>query len=239
MFSAMRLDENDKSRQNSPTDQTCHENCRRSMRTICLLAQKGGTGKTTLCLHLAVLASELGRNASVVDIDPQASATAWKRRREQHAPEVHRTDAGDLAGVLAEPEHLGRDLVLIDTAPHSSHAAATAAKLADLVLIVSRPAILDLEAIGESVKIVKQQQSRSAVVLNACPPPHQGRETAIAREAREALDVYGLPVAPVSISQRAAFSHALIDGRAVTEFDAAGKAAGEIRNLYHWIEKQF
>ena len=40
------------------------------MRTICLLAQKGGTGKTTLCLHLAVLASELGRNAAVIDIDP-------------------------------------------------------------------------------------------------------------------------------------------------------------------------
>jgi chromosome partitioning protein len=235
----MKLDDGDKSGQNSPSDQTGHEDWRGVMRTICLLAQKGGTGKTTLCLHLAVLATELGRNASIVDIDPQASASAWKRRREPHAPEVHRTDAAELAGALAEAERLGRDLVLIDTAPHSSHESATAAELADLVLIVSRPAILDLEAIGESVKIVKKQQSRSAVVLNACPPPHRGRETAIVREAREALGVYGLPVAPVSISQRAAFSHALIDGRAVTEFDAAGKAADEIRNLYNWIENQW
>jgi len=206
------------------------------MKTICLLAQKGGTGKTTLCLHLAVLASELGRNASVVDIDPQASASAWKRRREQPAPGVQRHDAGDLAGVLAESARQGRDLILIDTAPHSSHEAAMVADLADLVLIVSRPAILDLEAIGESVKIVKQQQSRSAVVLNACPPPHRWGEPAIVREAREALGVYGLPVSPVAISQRAAFSHALIDGRAVTEFEDSGKAAGEIRNLWNWIE---
>lgn len=42
------------------------------MRTICLLARKWATGKTTLRLHLAVLASEPGRNASIVDIAPPA-----------------------------------------------------------------------------------------------------------------------------------------------------------------------
>ena len=209
------------------------------MRTICLLAQKGGTGKTTLCLHLAVLASELGREAAIIDIDPQASASAWKRRRHSDRPEVFRHNADELPSVLAGAEQQDKDLILLDTAPHSSHEAATAAALADLVLIVSRPAILDLEAIGESVKIVKKQRSRSAVVLNACPPPHFGAETAIVREAREALAVYGLPVSPVSVSQRAAFSHALIDGRAVTEFDAMSKAASEIRGLFDWIETQW
>ena len=208
-------------------------------KTICLLAQKGGTGKTTLCLHLAVLASELGRKVTVIDIDPQASASAWKRRRQRDTPEVLRREVGDLAGVLADSGREGKDLVLLDTAPHSSHEAATAAELANLVLIISRPAILDLEAIGESVKIVKKQGSQGAVVLNACPPPHHSGETAIVREAREALGVYGLPVSPVSISQRAAFSHAFIDGRAVTEFDATGKAANEIRSLFEWIETRW
>jgi len=209
------------------------------MKTICLLAQKGGTGKTTLCLHLAVLASDLGHDATVIDIDPQASASAWKRRRQRDTPEVLRSEAKDLPGVLADSELQNRDLVLMDTAPHSSHEAAAAAAAADLVLIVSRPAILDLEAIGESVKIVKQHGSLGAVVLNACPPPHRGGETAIVREAREALGVYGLPVSPVSVSQRAAFSHAFIDGRAVTEFDGTGKAANEIRSLFEWIETQW
>lgn len=209
------------------------------MRTICLLAQKGGTGKTTLCLHLAVLASEQGRDVAIIDIDPQASASAWRRRRQHQTPEVLRHEARNLSTILVELEQQGKDLILLDTAPHSSHDAATAAELADLVVIVSRPAILDLEAIGESVKIVKKQGNRSAIVLNACPPPHRGGETAIVREAREALAVYELPVSPVSISQRAAFSHALIDGRAVTEFETTGKAAGEIHNLYDWIETQW
>ena len=188
------------------------------MRTVCLLAQKGGTGKTTLCLHLAVLASELGHDAAIIDIDPQASATAWSRRRQGNTPAVLRHTAADLPGVLAGLAQQNRDMVFLDTAPHSSHEAATAAELADLVLIVSRPAILDLEAIGESVRIVRQQGGRSAIVLNACPPPHREGETAIVREAREALGVYGLPVAPVSISQRAAFSHALIDGHAAVSY---------------------
>jgi chromosome partitioning protein len=209
------------------------------MRTICLLAQKGGTGKTTLCLHLAVLANELGRDAVVLDIDPQASSSAWRRRRRAERPEVIRGGAQDLAPTLSDFEQQGRDLVLLDTAPHSSHEAATAVTFADLVLIVSRPAILDLEAIGESVKIVKREQARAAVVLNACPPPHIFGETAIVREAREALAVYGLPVSPVSISQRAAFSHALIDGHAVTEFERKGKAATEIRSLWDWITNQW
>jgi chromosome partitioning protein len=36
----------------------------------------------------------------------------------------------------------------------------------------------------------------------------------------------------VAVSQRAAYSHALIDGRAVSEFEAHGKAAAEIEALW-------
>ncbi len=209
------------------------------MRTICLLAQKGGTGKTTLCLHLAVLANELGRDAVILDIDPQGSSSSWRRRRQLESPVVERCTAEDLEQKLSDLAAQGRDLVLLDTAPHSSHDAATAVTLADLVLIASRPAILDLEAIGESVKIVKRQDARGAVVLNACPPPNIFGETAIVREAREAVAAYGLPVSPVGVSQRAAFSHALIDGHAVTEFESKGKAAAEIRSLWDWIDTQW
>ena len=209
------------------------------MRTICLLAQKGGTGKTTLCLHLAVLANELGGDAVILDIDPQGSSSSWRRRRQLESPDVECCTAEDLEKKLSDLAAQGRDLVLLDTAPHSSHDAATAVALADFVLIASRPAILDLEAIGESVKIVKRQGAHGAVVLNACPPPHVFGETAIVREAREAVAAYGLPVSPVSVSQRAAFSHALIDGHAVTEFERKGKAAAEIRSLWDWIETQW
>ena len=71
------------------------------------------------------------------------------------------------------------------------------------------------------------------IVLNSCPPPGAFYgEPRIVAEAREALRAYGIPVSGVAISQRAAFSHALIDGRAVMEFEQRGKAAREIDRLW-------
>jgi chromosome partitioning protein len=106
----------------------------------------------------------------------------------------------------------------------------------DHVIVPTRPAILDLDAIGSTTGIVSEARSSAVIVLNACPPPKLLREPHIVSEAREALQLYGLPVCEVAISQRAAFSHALIDGRTVTEFDAGGKAAREIARLWDSIK---
>ena len=51
------------------------------MKTIAILSQKGGAGKTTLALHLAVAAVQAKRQVAVVDLDPQASAIGWKDSR--------------------------------------------------------------------------------------------------------------------------------------------------------------
>ena len=208
------------------------------MKIVTLLAQKGGTGKTTLSIHLAVLAAARGMRVVIADIDPQRSASVWKRRRGEDRPEVIALDAGGLKKAVADYKKQGVDLVVIDTAPHSHDDAIVAARLADFILIPTRPAILDLEAIGASVRIVKGLAGKAAIVLNGCPFPGKNGERAIVREAREALGGYGLPVAPTAISNRVALSHSLIGGQAVTEFESEGKAAAEIRNLMNWINEE-
>ena len=55
-------------------------------------------------------------------------------------------------------------------------------------------------------------------------------------EARRGLLAYGLPIASQAVTVRAALAHALIDGRAVTEFEPDGKAAGELRRVWKWTE---
>ncbi|WP_320044259.1 AAA family ATPase [uncultured Desulfobacter sp.] len=207
------------------------------MQILTLLAQKGGTGKTTLSIHLAVLAMAAGQKAAIADIDPQQSALFWKKRRALDNPVVLGINATDLDQTIVDLKTQGTDLLIIDTAPHSWEDALLAVKAADSILIPTRPAILDLEAIRRSVDIVKTAQGKGAIVLNGCPYPGPGGERAIVSEARDALQIYGLPVAPMALSNRVAFSHSLIDGRAVTEFEKTGKAALEIRALYDWLKE--
>lgn len=208
------------------------------MKSISMIAQKGGTGKTTLSIHLAVQAVLSGINVLLVDIDPQASATAWWRRRITEKPEIIQAGGNKLKGVLNSARQRGYELAVIDSAPHSSADAETCARLSDLVLIPSRPAILDLDAISVTTDLVGKVGVAARIVLNACPPPTRYGEPQIVSEAREALRVYNIPVCESTLSQRAAFGHALIDGRAITEFEPRSKAATEILMLWDTIYRE-
>lgn len=202
------------------------------MKALGIIAQKGGAGKTTLGIHLAVRAGLAGLKVLVVDMDPQASATAWWQRRQQALPALVQADGDGLSQILQKATQQGYQLAVIDTAPHSSQEAAACARLADQVYIPTRPAILDLDAIGTTTELVAAIGVTAKVVLNACPPATRYGEPKIVGEARQALQSYGIPVSEVAISQRAALSHALIDGHAVNEFDPKGKAAQEIDRLW-------
>ena len=208
------------------------------MKTLSLIAQKGGTGKTTLGIHLAVQAQRAGLRVLLVDTDPQGSAGAWWQRRQSEEPALVQGAGTELAGMLDGARARGFELVIVDTAPHSSHQSRACAECSDAVLIPTRPAILDLDAIGSTTALVADLKVPAEIVLNACPPPTRAHVPRIVAEAREALSAYKVPVCPVTVSQRAAYSHALIDGRAVVEFEAHGKAAAEIAALWRSVGRR-
>ena len=202
------------------------------MRTIAVISQKGGTGKTTLALHLAVAA---GDGAAVVDLDPQASASAWRDLRHSESPAVVSVQPSRLAKALETAKGAGASFVVIDTAPHSEAGALAAARASDLILIPCRPALLDLRAISASVDIVQlaKKAESAAVVINACPP-----RGSLPDEAESALGGYGLKIAPVRIGNRTAFVRALVEGLTAQEWEPEGKACEEITELYKWIRIQ-
>jgi chromosome partitioning protein len=200
------------------------------MKTIAILSQKGGAGKTTLAIHLAVASELAGRRAAIVDLDPQASATSWKDHRTQEAPAVVSAQAARLAYILATAEEHGTSLSILDTAPNSESAALTAARAADLILIPCRPALLDLKAIGFTVDVVRLANKPAVVILNATPT----RGT-LADEARVAVERYNVPVAPVHLGYRIAYIHALTAGQTVQEYEPESKAAEEVTQFYTWL----
>jgi chromosome partitioning protein len=204
-----------------------------AMKSVAFLSQKGGSGKTTLAVHIAVAAHEAGQRVVLVDTDPQRSATTWSDARPADEPVVASAAVSELARVLEAARAEAMTLALIDTAPHAAPEAAAVARAADFVLIPCRPTAFDLAAAGNAAAIVKAARVPAAFVLSACP----FRAPEIA-ETRDALADYGLPVAPPEITDRRAFARAVATGRAVTEFEADGRAAEEIRALWTWLEDQ-
>ena len=181
------------------------------------------------------MAEQEGRRVLLVDTDPQRSLTAWWRAREAPTPALVETTPGELRAVLDAARADGVDLVVVDSQPSVTPETATVARAADLSLIPVRPSVLDLRAIGATVDVVRATQRAAAIVINAAPPPRAFGAHPVVSEARKGLQAYGLPVAPGVICQRASLAYALIDGRAVTEFEPAGRAAGEMRQLWKFV----
>ncbi len=200
------------------------------MKTIAIISQKGGAGKTTLSVHLATAAALAGHKAAIIDLDPQGTAASWGDRRQADAPEVVSGQASRLSFLIEAAQTNGADFLILDTAPNADQTALRAAPPADVVLIPCRAATFDLEAIKATLTLSQLAQRPSFVVLNAIPP-----RSGIGREAADGLTSQGAQVAPAMLSQRAAFTHGVIDGRTAQEFEPDGKAAEEVSSLYAWL----
>jgi chromosome partitioning protein len=208
------------------------------MKVVGLLSRKGGVGKTTIAVHLAVLAQQAGLRTLIIDLDPQRSGAGWWRAREADTPQLVETEPGGLRDVLNAAREDGVDLVVIDTRPSVEADAVHVATLADLLIVPTRPAILDLRAILGTLDIVKGGARRAMIVLNACPSPRGVGEASVTGDARRALAAFGVPVAPASIATRAVFSHALVSGQTANEVEAGSKAAHEMRAVWRAVEKE-
>ena len=207
------------------------------MKILAVISQKGGVGKTTLATALAVAAELDGKSVALFDLDPQASACFWADRRRAHKPEgapesptVRDINVTRLANYLDAMRREGADLVILDCPPVHRDIASVAIEAADLVLIPTRPEVLDIRATGQTVKYAQQVSKRPSVVLTFCPS--SGTEAA---EARQIVQQMGADLVPVGIHQRKAYSRAQIEGLTAQEYEPYGKAAGEIKDLYKYM----
>jgi chromosome partitioning protein len=208
------------------------------MKSVALLARKGGTGKTTCAIHLGVLAQADGQKVAFVDLDPQRSLTAWWDSRSAGTPILLKSDARRLGDVLSVAAAEGYDLIIIDTPPAVTFETAKVAGAVDLVLIPLRASILDIYAVGSTVEVVKATRTPGLLVLNSCLPPKEAGEAPTTAEARKALEGLDMPVAEASISQRMDYTRALNDGEAVNESAPGSKAAIEMERLWREVQRR-
>ncbi|MBE9160657.1 AAA family ATPase [Nodosilinea sp. LEGE 06152] len=197
---------------------------------ITIASLKGGSGKTSLSVHLAHAIALAGRKVLLVDADPQASASTWASARDDKPPfsvvgmardTLHR----ELPDLVANYDH-----TLIDTPPRTSKLTGSAIVSSDLVLIPVQPSSYDVWAAAETVAMVEQVQGIKPDLLAAFIVNRAIGRTVIARDILDALEDYPFPVLSTTIAQRVAIAESS-GGHTVFEVEPSGAAARDFRAL--------
>lgn len=204
-------------------------------------AEKGGTGKTTLAVNLAVLRAGQDRDVLLLDADPQQSMSFWVSIRDQETPNRSLTclqKTGDLRTTVQNLVAKFDDLI-IDTGGRDSEELRSALLVADRLLIPVKPSQYDLWSLAKMVNLIEDARAfnrdlKAMVVISQANPHPMVTET---NEAGQYLaEVKQIVRLKTIIRDRIAFRRSTRQGLAVTEARPIdSKAADEIRSLHEEV----
>lgn len=201
------------------------------MQTIVVNSQKGGSGKTTLCAHLAVQSELSGDGPSfLIDTDPQGTLSTWHEKREAEAPQRAEVALVNIEAGLRMLKERGAAYCFIDTAPTRTDENVALFRMADLVLVPIRPSPSDLWAAAATVALLKEEGVPFLFVLTQAKG-----NASITGQAAAALSHHGR-VAETFIADRVPYAAAMNDGRTAIELMSKGPAALETAKLWKNIK---
>lgn len=197
------------------------------MRVWTVLSQKGGSGKTTLVLHLAMAAIDQGHAVSIIDLDTQRSAEKWgdlrRRATNKAAPAIVHGLHHDIDRMIEAARGAENDLVLIDTPPATNNTTLRAGGVADMIIVPTRSSTLDVEALRDTLQALADAHKleRTVVVLNAA----NGDKAMLAEIDRMTRSDFGVPTVSPGLKEQSALAVSLGKGKGITEHGRRSKAA--------------
>jgi len=197
---------------------------------ITVAQQKGGSGKTTLAVHLAVHYLRQGHSIALLDTDPQGSLGRWfmaRVERTDGAPEMEFSTASAW-GVGYEVGKLKRsyDFVFVDTPPKADSDLRPALREADLAIVPVAASALDLWATESVLDLVDRTGRRALMVLNRARPGTRVHSETVAQMAE-----LPAPMAEAALNNRVIYAESMGQGLGVTEKARSGPAAAEVAAL--------
>jgi chromosome partitioning protein len=200
---------------------------------VALVNSKGGVGKSTIAVNLAAWWKERGGDVALVDADAQEASSVWLREAVPHVP-VFRLPTPD--DILDQAPELRRqyDLVAIDGPAGLSEVTRAILLVADMAILPCGPSVLDLRAVNDAIRVVKQAQTIRQGQPQAVLVPNKLQiQYRLSRELLDTAKSLGIPFL-TGLRLRQAYADAAGQGVVVWGLGQRGqKAAQEIRGLFH------
>lgn len=206
------------------------------MKTIVIANQKGGSGKSTLTVHLAA-AAEAANDGPVIitDTDPQGTAGDWFNQRKKagiDTPRYAPIALPELSDKVRALDSAGASYLFIDTAPSVGAVNAELFAAADMILIPLNPTPADLRALVKGLPLIKKSGKPFTFVLTRVRPNLRNNDgTAMALEA------LGL-VLPTRMHERVIYSETFAHGRTALEIDPGSTAGQEVAALWLAVKER-
>jgi chromosome partitioning protein len=206
------------------------------MKTIVIANQKGGSGKSTLTVHLAAAAEAANHGPVVItDTDPQGTAGDWFNQRKRAGIDTPRYAPLALAELTAKLRALdaaGAAYLFIDTAPSVGAVNAELFAAADLILIPLNPTPADLRALVKGLPLIKASGRPFNFILTRVRPNLRNNDG-----AAMALDALGL-VIPTRMHERVIYAETFAHGKTALEIDPKGVAGQELAALWLAVKER-
>ena len=194
-------------------------------KVVTVAQQKGGSGKTTIAVNLAVEFHRRGLKVALLDTDPQGSLGRWFMARRERGEAGMEFSTASAWGVGYECEKLKRlaDVVIVDTPPKVDADLRPALREADLVIVPVAASMVDLWATDGVLDLIGREGRRAVIVLNRVKAG-----TRLGLEVAEAAGKVG-GVAEASLGQRVAYAETL--GMGLGAAEVRGTASAEVARL--------